>query len=207
MTCPCVSGSSRSSSSASSSASTISERSRALEPPERAWPARARRRHQRQRFGHGDGRVRPARGRPSHRPLHVAASRPHRRAYRHRRRAGDAGRFDVAAADVLDVVDGFARAGALARHADVLRGDDGDGVRDLPPRRRRRRRSIEVGLGGRFDATNVIAPVSARSPRSRSTTSGISATRSPRSPSRRPASSSPALPLIVGDAAGSARSR
>ena len=46
----------------------------ALGHPERAFRSRARRRHQRQGLGHGDGRRGAARGRPSHRPLHLAPS-------------------------------------------------------------------------------------------------------------------------------------
>ena len=48
---------------------------------------------------------------------------------------------------------------------------------------------LEVGLGGRLDATNVIArPALTSSRRSRWTMPTSSATRSPRSPARRPAS-------------------
>ena len=89
------------------------------------------------RVGHGDGRARPARGRPSHRPLHVAASRPHRGAHRHRRRARRRRRASTRPRPTCSTSSiACATTGALARRADVLRGDDGDGLRDLPPRRR-----------------------------------------------------------------------
>ena len=59
--------------------------------PRRARPSGAgvaidpHRRHQRQRLGRGDGRARAARRRAEDRPLHLAASRSHRGARRHRR--------------------------------------------------------------------------------------------------------------------------
>ena len=135
--------------------------------------------------------TRAARGRAPRRPLHLAAPRSTRRALRHRRRAGRPATSRDAAARCPRRVESLLRAGDARRAADVLRGDDGDRVRAVPPGGVSRSRVIEVGLGGRFDATNVVdARRGTPSPRSASTTSSISATRSRRSPSRRPASSS-----------------
>ena len=50
---------------------------------------------------------------------------------------------------------------------------------------------LEVGLGGRLDATNIVEPSSPSSPTSRSTTRTTSARPSPRSPAKKPASSAP----------------
>ena len=54
------------------------------------------------------------------------------------------------------------RIGCAGRHARASRrpssSHHGRRVRAVPARRRRRSRCIEVGLGGRFDATNVVDP-------------------------------------------------
>ena len=50
-------------------------------------------------------------------------------------------------------------AGALPVHADVLRSDDGRSASSCSAAPASRSAVIEVGLGGRFDATNVISPV------------------------------------------------
>jgi len=47
---------------------------------------------------------------------------------------------------------------------------------------------LEVGLGGEFDATSVVDPIAAVSPRSRSNTPRFSATQSKKSPGRKPKS-------------------
>ena len=49
----------------------------------------------------------------------------------------------------------------LAALADVLRVRDGDRLRAVPPTRAWRSAVLEVGLGGRLDATNVVTPVAA----------------------------------------------
>ena len=86
---PQANGCSRSRRSASSSASTTSRTLvEALGHPERAYPTV----HVAGTNGKGsvcgDGRARPARRRPPHRPLHLASPRPPRRAHGDRRRAG-----------------------------------------------------------------------------------------------------------------------
>ena len=134
----------------------------ALGHPEQRLPVDHRRRHERQGLGDGDGRHGAARRRAPERALHVAAPRAARRTVRHRRRGGR-------------------RPSALdARPARIQAG--GRGARRVRRARRRCRRSssarrrspsscsasarvdvavLEVGLGGRLDATNVVSPIAA----------------------------------------------
>ena len=82
-----------------------------------------------------------------------------RRALRGRRAAGDRGTLDGALGDVRAAVDAAARS-RLARGAPhVLRDHDRRRVRGLRATQAWTWRVIEVGLGGRFDATNVVDPV------------------------------------------------
>ena len=111
------------------------------------------------------------------RPLHLAASRSHRGARRHRRRSRSIA-ADLRRGHRRRARRRRSRCGATARStvaADVLRGVDGDRLRDLPARRGRRRG--DRGRPGRplrrhqrHDARR-----SPPSPRSPSITSGISA--------------------------------
>ena len=100
-----------------------------------------------------------ARRRLPDRPLHVAASRStSRSASSSTASRSTPRRFDaVGRRRARRGRRGCARTARLAVHADVLRGDDRDRVRAVPPRGVDVA-VVEVGLGGRFDATNVITP-------------------------------------------------
>ena len=88
--------------------------------------------------------------------------------------------------------------GRAGRRADVLRSVDRDRLRDLPARRgRRRRRRGRPRRPLRRDQ-RAPRPTSRRSRRSRSITSVTWAARCRRSPSKRPASPSAGVPLVVG---------
>ena len=100
----------------------------------------------------------------------------------------DAATFEACARDVFATVDAAPRRRTPGREPHVLRSHHRGGVRGVPRAREVDVAVIEVGLGGRFDATTVIAPVAPRSPRSPSTTNVTSARPWPRSPARRPAS-------------------
>ena len=109
----------------------------------------AHRRHQRQGIDRGDDRVHPARGRPAHRPVHLAAPV----AASPSASASTAGRSTATVLAALDrrvVATGvpltyFEVATALAFLAMAEAGVDVA--------------VLEVGLGGRLDATNVCQPV------------------------------------------------
>ena len=139
--------------------------------------------------------------------LHLAASGRSRRTVRRSTagRSTPAMRCAAVARRPRRVDRALRRDGALAGAADLLRSDDGGRVRAVPARRRRGRR-LEVGLGGRLDATNVVdAGGDARSPRSRSITSSISAHAARRSPREKAGIIKPGVPVVVGDARAARR--
>ena len=89
--------------------------------------------------------------------LHLAASRPARGAVRHRRTRGD---DRPTCDDAGGRGPGRRRAAAgrrrARRAADLLRVRDGHRLRAVPPTRGVEIAVLEVGLGGRLDATNVV---------------------------------------------------
>ena len=97
--------------------------------------------------------------RPRHGPLHVASSGASRRALRGERPA----RRPRGARRGAGPGEGHRSAPAVGGHADrradVLRSDDGGWVRSCSAQARADLAVVEVGLGGRFDATNVVAPL------------------------------------------------
>ena len=94
----------------------------------------------------------------------------------------------ASAVDVLLARDHLRPSGGLATDPDVLRGLPRRSAFEIFRRAGVDVAVLEVGMGGRFDATNVADAVRGRHHDHRlSTTSGISATRSGRSRSRRPA--------------------
>ena len=136
--------------------------------------------------------TRAARRRASRGALHLAAPRRLEERFVIDGRPVDAGASTPSCARVR---------GAAEQTA--CRDGDAPGAARRSSRSRRRSRSIcsdgarvdvavlEVGLGGRFDATNIVSPDRGRHHVDRFRSRGsISATRSPRSRARRPASSS-----------------
>ena len=93
--------------------------------------------------------------------LHVAAPGPPRGALRGRRRAGRCRRRCVRRPPrrCRRPSSGCGRAGRLRAAADVLRGDDRRSAFELFRQARVDVAVLEVGLGGRFDATNVADPI------------------------------------------------
>ena len=73
----------------------------------------------------------------------------------------DAATFDQVARDVLDLADDLARTGALRASPTFFEATTAIAF-ELFRRARTQVAVIEVGLGGRFDATNVIAPAGRR---------------------------------------------
>ena len=122
-------------------------------------PRPARRRHQRQGIGQRDGKPRAHIERPGHGPLHLAAPGASRRALRRRRPVGVGRRRSTRALDeVRRAVGQLQSAGTLtveptyfeattAAAFVLFRAADADVA------------VIEVGLGGRYDATNIVAPL------------------------------------------------
>ena len=92
--------------------------------------------------------------------LHLAAPDRSDRALRHRRpRRSTPRRSRRSSTTCWRAPIGCSATGALPVHADVLRGDDRDRRSSCSAARASRSAVIEVGLGGRFDATNVLTPV------------------------------------------------
>ena len=160
----------------------------------------ARRRHQRQGVGDGHGARGAARRRAADRALHVTAPRRHHRAVRHRRRRRwTPPRFNAVAHEVLDLRRPPAwRDGTLRVLPTFFEATTAIAF-ELFRRAGVEVAVIEVGLGGRFDATNVITPVAGAI-----TTIGFDHQQHlghdarAKSPSRRPASSSPACTVVAG---------
>ena len=130
----------------------------ALGHPERAFRVHHRRRHERQGFGHRDGRDGAARRRTPHRALHVAPPGPARRAVRHRRPGGRA------PADAAIAPSRASRTAVESLAARPARSTRRPPSSSAPPRSRSSCSGdarvdiavLEVGLGGRLDATNVV---------------------------------------------------
>ena len=141
--------------------------------------------------------------------LHVAASGRSQRAVRRSTAAGRPRRADRAPSPTSATRRSARRRRRPRRAADVFRSDDGARVRAVPPRGRRASAVLEVGLGGRLDATNVVhADRRRRSRRSRSITSSISATRCAEIATEKAGIIKPGVPVVVGPvAAGSAARR
>ena len=124
-----------------------------------------------------DGAARARRGCASA-TLHVAAPRRFSRADRRRRRA------DLRATRSSSSSTRGRRSIERDRR-DVLRGDDGDGVRLLRAGAAPTSRSIETGLGGRLDSTNVVDPARRRRDVDRARSHRISRRRRSRQIARR----------------------
>ncbi len=93
-------------------------------------------------------------------PLHLPPPRARERAD-HGRRPRDHGRARSSARSSRcgDAAARLVRAPRAHRAPDVLRGADRGRLRPLPPRARVDVAVLEVGLGGRLDATNVVEPL------------------------------------------------
>ena len=130
----------------------------ALGHPERAYPLDHRRRHQRQGIGHRDGR----RGAPRRRPPHRRAT-PRRTSCASRSASSSTARkstpaaLEAAAAHVQRVRRIAGRVGRAGGPADLLRVHDRDRASSCSATARVDVAVLEVGLGGRLDATNVVA--------------------------------------------------
>ena len=128
------------------------------------------------------------------RPLHLSAPRPARRTVRHRRRAGRRGVLVELIEEMRRLIDDLLAKWLARSPTHVLRGDDGDRLRDLPARAGRRRGArSRPRRPPRLDE-HRRSPLPRPSRRSISITSSISATRSPPSPPRKRASSGAAFP-------------
>ena len=119
------------------------------------------RRHQRQRLGGGDGRARPARGGAQDRPLHLAAPRSHRGARRHQRRADRLAPRSKRSPRMSSMPSTPARAATAAkpwRRPPTFFEVSTAIAFEIFRRAQVDVAVVEVGLGGRFDATNVLTP-------------------------------------------------
>ena len=172
----------------------------ALGSPQERFARDPRRRHQRQVLDGAHDRGDPAPPRPAHRRLPLAAPRLVRRARarRRRRRSGAELRRRGRSARRAPPRRSTARCAARRpRHA--VRAADRRRLRPLRARRRRRRASSRPGLGGRYDATNVL-PLARRGAHQRrrwSTRAGW-ARRSPTSRARSSPSCAHGATLVVG---------
>ena len=176
----------------------ISRLCAALDHPERAFASIIDRRHQRQGLGHRDGPSRPA-ARPGHHAARYTS--PHLERLEERfvigdREVGHGTALRRAIDRVRGAIETLQRSGALSRPRRPSSSAPPPSPSICSARPGSRIAVLEVGLGGRLDATNVVQPD--RSPRSRRSASTIrrsSATPWRRSPSRRPASSSRGVPV------------
>ena len=95
----------------------------------------------------------------THRAIHLAASRAHRRADRHRRRPVEPGAFRRSGGGRALRRRSAARRRRARVEADVFRGHDRDGVRDLPHVTRRRPRWSRWGSAGGSTRPTSLTPV------------------------------------------------
>ena len=165
---------------------------RRARPSRARLPPRHRRRHQRQGIGHRDGGARTAGRRTARRPLHVAAPGAAGGTDCHRRRRGRQRRLRPRHRGRLRRRGRCLADGRLAGPATYFEATTAVAC-DLLRRARVDVAVIEVGLGGRHDATNVCEPVATAITSIDLDHRRSSATRRRRSQRRRP-SSRPAAP-------------
>ena len=187
----------------------ISRARRAPRPSRARVPIRARRRHQRQGIGHGDGRRRAPRRRPSLGALHLAAPRRPQRAVRHRRPPGRRRRAaSTRSRDVRGAIDALRATARSTSQPTFFEVTTAVGVRAVPARRRSRSPSSRSA-----SAAGSTRPTSSR-PSATAITS--IALRSPAVPRHDAAATiarekagiiKPGVPVVVGalDAGGAAR--
>ena len=133
----------------------------ALGQPAHAVQDHSHRRHERQGVGDGDDRLRAARVGPEGGPLYLAASRPPRRALRHRRRRlSTQPCWSELIEEMRRLIDELLAKGSLESPPTFFEVTTAIAF-EIFRRARVDVAVLEVGLGGRLDSTNIAQPIAA----------------------------------------------